>query len=174
MVTSMYGRDTCFPSMTTSIGLPTSGDIISMDDTNWELMLPSMTILSPFTGPLIVMVALPPSEAHLAPHPSSAFSSGPIGLLLMDSSPVIVVSESKRAASPVMSLMVVPEFRTSIVLSGAWSLEVSTESPPSIGSMTAPMDLIASAVAFVSKDSRGFLTEHLPSDSAAIIIALWV
>ncbi len=157
-----------------SIGLPTSGDIMSMDDTNCELMLPSTVTESPFTGPLIVIGALPPSDLHSTPHPSRASSRGPMGLLRMDSSPVMVVSESNRAAMPDISLIVVPEFRTSIVLSGAWIPSDSTVSLPSPSVTRTPIDLTASAVALMSREHKGLSTSHLPPERAAASTALWV
>ena len=137
-------------------------------------MLPSMVTVSPFTGPLIVIGAFPPLDRHSTPHPDSASRSGPMGLLLMDSSPVIVVSESNNAAIPDMSLMVVPEFRTSIVLSGAWMPPESTSSLPSRSSTRAPMDRTASTVALMSREQSGLEISHLPPDSAAASAALWV
>ena len=49
-VMSMYGLDTGFPVSWISILLPMRGDIISTEDTNWELVLPSTAILSEVTG----------------------------------------------------------------------------------------------------------------------------
>ena len=92
-------------------------------------MLPSMRITLSVGGPLMVTGALPSSEPQVTPHVARASSNGPMGLLLMDSSPVMVVSESNSAAMPVMSLMVVPEFLTSMILSGAWRPSDSTRRP---------------------------------------------
>ena len=135
-------------------------------------MLPSMCISSFVIGPLIVIGALPPLEEQLAPHDINASRRGPIGLFLMDSSPVMVTSESNNAEIPVISLMVVPELRTSIVLSGACIFFVSTSSPSSVSSTAAPIDLTASAVALVSNDIRGLVILHLPPERADMMIAL--
>ena len=157
-----------------SIGLPTNGDIINTDEMNWDDVLPSMHILFPSTGPLILIGALPSFDSQRTPQPFKALRSGSMGLFITESSPTIVVSESNNAAIPVMSLMVVPEFSTSIIILGARISLDPTQMRSSAQSMDAPIVIMASAVALVSNESSGLVITHFPRESAAKMIALCV
>ena len=172
-VTSRYGAETMSPSTVISESRSSIGETIRREVMNWELTPPSIETLPPRLGPLTVTGGSPLSDPQTVPVCSSAERSGPIGLFLRESSPVMVDSPSNIEQMPAKILMVVPEFSAS-TNPGAWrSPPVIVLTSPS-PSTSAPMALHAARVALVSADIRALETTDLPLAMDARKNALWV
>ena len=172
-VTSRYGAETMLPSTVISESFSSMGETISSDVMNWELTPPSMETFPPRFGPLILTGGRPSLDEHAVPVCSSAVRSGPMGLFLSESSPVISDSPSNIEQMPAKILMVVPEFSAS-TKPGAWrSPPVMTMTSPS-SVTSAPMALHAASVALVSADMSAFDTLDVPFAMEARKNALWV
>ena len=101
----------------------------------------------------------------------SDWARGPTGRRRIWPSPVNTAAPvSRREADPIDSLSVVPEFRTSITLSGGVGLppKPRTRQEPVCTSISAPIARYASIAARVSADSSGASIRLSPSANAAM------
>ena len=135
---------------------------------NWEDLLPSIVVIPPFIPlALIVTGGFPFIAVQSAPKSFNDSNNGAIGLFIMLESPDNTISPSfANAAIDVISLIVVPEFFTSISSFGAIGVpsDLMLILDP-VCSISAPNAIQLSIVAFVSNDVNGLFIVDLPFDN---------
>src|SRR5712691_2204020 len=143
---------------------------------NWELTDPGIVVRPPTRGPRISTGGHPPEPCALkrAPSRSSARSSGRIGRRRRLASPVRNVGAFRRAAIPVSSRKVVPEFRASISAFDGRSSSHTMRKEFLSRATVAPSASMPATDASVSSERSGCPMRQGPPDRALMNTARWV
>ncbi len=145
--------------------------LISSAERYWDVT-ESRGVRPPVILPFTTNGALPSPlvEKACAPRLLRASRSGPIGLLRICSSPVKTEYPSPKAEAAVANLKVVPEFPTSITLSGTFGIPLNPSTIYRSFSIftSAPIALHVFTADTASSDIKGFIISDLPSAKLAI------
>jgi hypothetical protein len=150
-----------------------------MDEMNWLLMLPSITVFPPRSLPEMRTGGNPgsPANATSPPRAWSAPARGPTGRSSIRALPVSTTGCRARSAAEVRSRSVVPEFPQSTVTSpgvGKVPPQPATVISPGSHSSGTPRASSPRAVSSVSAARSGPSIRVLPEASAPAISARWV